>query len=86
VTLWRTSVAADRDAVIELGDGTYVANASLVATERITVGARCLIAGGVTIADSDFHPLGPAARLADTVALSPAATAAPARRWTCARS
>jgi acetyltransferase-like isoleucine patch superfamily enzyme len=30
-----------------------------------------LIAGGVTVADSDFHPLTPAARLADTIALSP---------------
>ena len=28
-------------------------------------------AGGVTIADSDFHPIAPAARLADTIALSP---------------
>ena len=27
--------------------------------------------GGVTIVDSDFHPLDAAARLADTVALSP---------------
>ena len=72
VTLWRTSVAAGRDAVIKIGDGTYVANASLVATARITIGARCLVAGGVTIADSDFHPLAPAARLADSVALSPA--------------
>lgn len=71
VTLWRTSIAADEGAVIEIGDCSYVANASLVATGRITVGAYCLIAGGVTIADSDFHPLGPAARLADTVALSP---------------
>lgn len=71
VTLWRTSVAADADAVIEIGDGTYVANASLVASGRITIGADCMIAGGVTIADSDFHPLAPAARLADTVALSP---------------
>ncbi len=72
VTLWRASIAPDRDAVIEIGDGTYVANASLVATARITIGARCLIAGGVTVADSDFHPLGPAARVADSIALSPA--------------
>lgn len=71
VTLWRTSIAADGEAVIEIGEGSYVANASLVAAGRITIGARCLIAGGVTIADSDFHPLEPAARLADTVALSP---------------
>jgi acetyltransferase-like isoleucine patch superfamily enzyme len=71
VTIWRASLAADEQAVIEIGDETYIANASLVCTERISIGARVMIAGGVTIADSDFHPLEPAARLADTVALSP---------------
>jgi acetyltransferase-like isoleucine patch superfamily enzyme len=71
VTIWRASLAADEQALIEIGDDTYVANASLVCTERISIGARVMIAGGVTIADSDFHPIAPAARIADTVALSP---------------
>lgn len=71
VTLWRTSLATEEDGVIEIGDYCYIANASLVCSERITIGSRCFIAGGVTIADSDFHPLNPAARLADTIALSP---------------
>ena len=70
-TIWRASLAADEEAVIEIGDECYIANASLVCSERIQIGSRVMIAGGVTIADSDFHPLGPAARLADTVALSP---------------
>lgn len=71
VTFWRTSLAAEEGGVIEIGDGTYVANASLVCSVRIVIGARVMISGGVTIADSDFHPLEPAARLADTIALSP---------------
>jgi acetyltransferase-like isoleucine patch superfamily enzyme len=70
VTLWRTSLAADENAVIEIGDYCYLANASLVCTERISIGSHVMIAGGVTIADSDFHPLGPAGRIADTIALS----------------
>ncbi|HEX7177702.1 MAG TPA: acyltransferase [Pyrinomonadaceae bacterium] len=70
-TIWRASLAADEEAVIEIGDECYIANASLVCSELISIGSRVMIAGGVTIADSDFHPLGPAARLADTVALSP---------------
>jgi acetyltransferase-like isoleucine patch superfamily enzyme len=70
-TIWRASLAADEDAVIEIGDYCYIANASLVCSERIQIGSRVMIAGGVTIADSDFHPLAPAARLADTVAHSP---------------
>ncbi len=71
VTIWRASLAAEADALIEIGDGCYIANASLVCSARITIGAHVLVAGGVTIADSDFHPLAPAARLADTIALSP---------------
>jgi acetyltransferase-like isoleucine patch superfamily enzyme len=71
VTIWRTSFAAEEQAMIEIGDYSYIANASLVCSERITIGAHTMIAGGVTIADSDFHPLEAAARLADTLALAP---------------
>jgi acetyltransferase-like isoleucine patch superfamily enzyme len=71
VTIWRASLAADENASIEIGDYCYLANASLVCSERIEIGSRVLIAGGVTIADSDFHPMTPAARLADTISLSP---------------
>ena len=71
VTFWRTSLAAEENALIEIGDNCYISNASLVCSERISIGTNVLIAGGVTIADSDFHPVNPAARLADTIALSP---------------
>jgi acetyltransferase-like isoleucine patch superfamily enzyme len=71
VTFWRTSIAADREGMIEIGDNCYIANASLVSSARITIGSLVMIAGGVTIADSDFHPLGPAERVADSIALSP---------------
>lgn len=71
VTIWRTSLAVEKKGLIEIGDYCYIANASLVASSRITIGSHVMIAGGVTIADSDFHPLGPAARVADSIALSP---------------
>jgi acetyltransferase-like isoleucine patch superfamily enzyme len=71
VTFWRTSLAAEENAFIEIGNYCYIANASLVCSERISIGNYVFIAGGVTIADSDFHPVAPAARLADTIALSP---------------
>jgi acetyltransferase-like isoleucine patch superfamily enzyme len=70
-TLWRTSLATEEKGYIEIGDYCYLANAAIVASEKITIGNRVFIAGGVTIVDSDFHPIDPAARLADTVALSP---------------
>jgi len=71
VTFWRTSLAAEANGMIEIGDYCYLTNASLVCSSRITIGSYVMIAGGVTIADSDFHPMDAAARLADTVALSP---------------
>ena len=71
VTLWRTAISEEEHGFISIGDDCYIANAALVCSEKITIGNRVFIAGGVTIADSDFHPMDPAARLADTIALSP---------------
>ena len=57
--------------MIEIGDDTWIANANLACSARISIGKRVFIAGGVTITDSDFYPLAPASRLLDTVAISP---------------
>ncbi|HUP48542.1 MAG TPA: DapH/DapD/GlmU-related protein [Thermoanaerobaculia bacterium] len=72
VTFWRTSLAVEENGRLEIGDQCYLSNASIVCATRITLGSRVFVAGGATIADADFHPLEPAARLADTIALSPA--------------
>lgn len=71
VTLWRTALSTEENGYIEIGDYSYITNASLVCSTKICIGKRVFIAGGVTIADSDFHPIGPALRMADTIALSP---------------
>lgn len=71
VTFWRTSLAAEENACIEIGDHCFISNASIVCSQKISIGNFVFIAGGVTIADSDFHPVAPAARIADTIALSP---------------
>jgi len=72
VTIWRTSLAIEADGLIEIGDYSFIANASLVCASRISLGAYVMIAGGVTIVDSDFHPVNVEARVIDTVVLSPA--------------
>src|SRR5262245_30526540 len=71
VTFWRTAVSVEPGGFMEVGDYVYLANAVLVCASRITIGSRVMVSGGVTIADSDFHPLEPAARLGDAIALSP---------------
>ena len=70
VTLWRTALSTEENGMISIGNYSYITNASLVSSEKIWIGKRVFMAGGVTIADSDFHPLNPAARLQDTIALS----------------
>ena len=72
VTIWGASLCPESDASIEIGDHSFLANASLACVSRISVGKRVFIAGGVTIVDSDFHPLPAFERMVDTIALSPA--------------
>jgi len=71
VTIRSTSLATEENAMIEIGDFTYIYNASIACSSKISIGRYVFIAGGVNIVDSDFHPLTPAARLNDTIALSP---------------
>ncbi|HEY2015164.1 MAG TPA: acyltransferase, partial [Bryobacteraceae bacterium] len=71
VTIRGASLCPEADAVIEIGDDSYLSNASLACSTRISVGKRVFIAGGVTIIDCDFHPLAAAARLLDSIAISP---------------
>lgn len=71
VTIWRTALSVGEGARLVIGDDCYLCNASLVSAEAITLGDRVMVSVGVTIADCDFHPTEPAARIADTIALSP---------------
>lgn len=72
VTIFGASLATEEKALIEIGDYTFISTASIACYERVTIGSYVFIAGGVTIVDTDFHPISAAERLADTIALSPA--------------
>jgi len=51
------SLCVHRNAILEVGDGTYVAaNSVIKSMRRIHIGRNCAIAWNVTILDSDFHP------------------------------
>jgi len=70
VTLQSAELAAGKNGYIEIGDYSYLSSAWIIAENKIIIGDYVFIAGGVTIVDSDFHPLDPAARLTDTIAIS----------------
>lgn len=57
-----TIFAALDGGYIEIGDGTGISGASLVAKSGITIGRNVLIGAGACIWDTDFHPLDPSMR------------------------
>ena len=65
------SFALGPEGTCTVGDFTLLNGALIMAQERITIGSYCLISWNVGIADSDFHPLDPAARRIDAQALAP---------------
>lgn len=70
VTLQGPGLSPDINGYIEIGDYSFISFASLAATEKIIIGKYVYISGGVTIVDSDFHPIDPALRMTDTIAIS----------------
>jgi acetyltransferase-like isoleucine patch superfamily enzyme len=70
VTIESADFATERNGVIEIGDYSYISFASIVSNLRITIGKYVYIGFGVTIVDTDFHPVDPAARMKDTIAIS----------------
>jgi acetyltransferase-like isoleucine patch superfamily enzyme len=54
-----------------IGDYCYFTNAVLLCELEIRIGNYVMIGWNATIADSDFHPIAPAERIADAIACSP---------------
>ena len=54
-----------------IGDYCYFTNAVLLCEFEVRVGNYVMIGWNTTIADSDFHPIAPAERIADAIACSP---------------
>ena len=65
------SFALGEEGLCSVGDFTLLNGALIMAHERVEIGSHCLISWQVGIADSDFHPLAPAARREDAEALAP---------------
>ena len=63
--------AVGKHGVIEIGDYCYFTNTVLLCELSLRIGSYVVMGWNTTIADTDFHPLAPALRIADAIACSP---------------
>jgi len=70
-TLDGVHFALGEEARVEIGDYCYLTNVVLLAELELRIGNYVVIGWNAAIADTDFHPLDPAQRIADAVACSP---------------
>ena len=70
-TLDGAHFAIGQEGRIEIGDYCYFTNAILLCELELRIGNYVVIGWNATIADTDFHPVAPAERIADAVACSP---------------
>ena len=70
-TLDGTHFAVGEEGRVQIGDYCYFTNAVLLCEDELRIGNYVVIGWNTTIADTDFHPLGPAERIADAIACSP---------------
>src|SRR3712207_2196471 len=56
---------------VTIGDYCYFTNAVLLCELELRIGNYVVIGWNATLADTDFHPIAPAERIADAVACSP---------------
>lgn len=66
-----THFALGENGRLAVGDHCYFTNAVLLVELEVRVGNYVIIGWNATIADSDFHPIAPAQRVADALACSP---------------
>lgn len=64
-------LALGKRATLRVGNHCYAANMIVLAEDEIRIGDRVFIGWNVALADTDFHPLDPATRLLDAIAISP---------------
>lgn len=62
---------------VTIGDYCYFTNTVLLCELELRVGSYVVIGWNATIADTDFHPVDPAERIADAIACSPLGSGKP---------
>ena len=64
-------LALGKRAEVRIGDHVYAAGLMILSEQTVEIGQRVIFSFHVVIADSDFHPLDPAQRMLDAIAISP---------------
>ena len=64
-------LALGKRARVSIGDHVFAAGLIILAEQEIRIGQRVMFSFNVVIADTDFHPLDPAQRMLDAIAVSP---------------
>ena len=64
-------LALGKQAQVSFGDHVFAAGLMLLSEHEIRIGSRVVFSFHVVIADTDFHPLDPAQRILDAIAISP---------------
>ncbi len=63
--------ALGEDGKVQIGNYCYFTNTVLLCELELMIGDYVVIGWNTTIADTDFHPIAPAERIADAIACSP---------------
>jgi acetyltransferase-like isoleucine patch superfamily enzyme len=72
-----TKFAIGVDGIVAIGSDCYLNDCILLAELEIRIGDHVMIGWNTTVSDSDFHPIAPAMRIQDAIALSPLAKGTP---------
>lgn len=64
------SLAVGKTGRLTIGDYCYLMAPILLCEVEIQIGSYVVIGWNTTIADTDFHPIGPAERIADAIAIA----------------
>lgn len=70
-------LALGKRAILTVGNFVYAANMIILAEHEIRIGNHVFLGFNVAIADTDFHPLDPALRVQDAIAVSPVSQGRP---------
>lgn len=69
--------------LVAIGSDCYLNDCVLLAELEIRIGNYVMIGWNTTVSDSDFHPIAPAERIQDTIALSPLSNGMPRPTIAC---